>query len=336
MQKLFFARIRLKVVARIVLLLSSLLFLQCATYWNNRLADSADLVSVGIQTESYGASLRTGPVDFGIQYKSAEGKDLGLRQGYTGPFNSQSFVAFVLGSEILEGPRPAENERIRDQEQLKPPPGLPDKSDANDSTDRDNPGSNANPEVDPKALQQLEKLKQMSMEEIEALPAYQQLSPEQKEQFRKQLQKLKEQTTIPTNDPTAPAVHPRKPSEMELRKKTYKARSPLGTNVPFQKKNTLLKSDKEPISKGFAPLSYLTTIELKLGLFGGVYFAFHAGELVDLLAGFVGLDPMDDDAPLANPASNLTEEQRKQLEKLTPEQRKQLEEYQRQQQSNRP
>ena len=117
---------------------------------------------------------------------------------------------------------------------------------------------------------------------------------------------------------------------MEIRGKTYRARSPLGTSVPFKEKNPLLKPGKEgSVSRGFASASYLTSVEIKLGLYGGVYFAIHLGEFVDLLAGLVGLDPMNDDGPFEDGLSRsdlegLSDDERALLKQLTPEQREQF------------
>ncbi|MBU57324.1 MAG: hypothetical protein CL543_00430, partial [Alcanivorax sp.] len=70
--------------------------------------DTGDLMSAGVQDQSYGMSLRFGPVKAGIHHKSAEGRDMGLRQGYVDRFQSESFVALILGSDILKGPLPQE------------------------------------------------------------------------------------------------------------------------------------------------------------------------------------------------------------------------------------
>ncbi|MCB1169494.1 MAG: hypothetical protein KDK25_04130 [Leptospiraceae bacterium] len=313
----------------------------CATYWKHRQKDAGDVFSAGYQQESYGLSLRFGPAKAGLHYKSEDGLDAGFRQGYVDRFRSQSFVLLILGSDILEGPmnpntdsRPAKSSTAEsgleshDSQEIR---------DSGAPYEKTNPGKDSNGNTSPEQLSpeqrkqaeaQMEELLKMDLEEIQQLPQFQNLSPEQQRKFLEQLEKLKKQSQKVQEAKKEQPAGP--PSEMELRKKTYRARSPLGTSVPFREKNPLLKPGKnKSVSEGFAPASYLTSIEVKGGLFGGVYFAFHLGEFVDLLVGFAGFDPMDDDG--VHP-SGLTEEQlnrlspeeRKILDQLSPEQRQQF------------
>lgn len=323
------------------------LLTHCATYWQNRYSDAGDVISAGYQQQSYGLSLRAGPAKVGLHHKSEEGLDAGYRQGYTGQFKSQSFVALLLGSDILTGPvKPRKEEdpsgEQREKSQLRdtgapyspsdgkrdtPPASPGDEAKERDADSRTAEDREKNKEAEEKARKEMERLLQLDVEQIKQLPEFQALSPEQQKQFLEQFEKLKKQSE--EKEETSKEA-PGPPSEMELRGKTYRSRSPLGTSVPFKEKNPLLKSEKDPVSEGFAPASYLTTIEIKLGAFSGFYFAFHAGELVDLLAGFAGWDPMSDDGPLEHGGlteeqkKNLSPEERELLRNLTPEQRKQF------------
>ncbi len=313
-----------------------LLSLQCATYWQNRGRDTGDLMSAGVQDQSYGMSLRFGPVKAGIHHKSAEGRDMGLRQGYVDRFQSESFVALILGSDILKGPLPQEgpdqSKPDETREKSNGPAATEDRKPSG-GQNIDGPSDTASPEgatLSPEQLQQLETLKRMELEDIKKLPAFQNLSPDQQKQFIEQFKKLKESDSSNLEQDARKDSRPVPPSPMEIRGKTYRARSPLGTSVPFKEKNPLLKPGKEgSVSRGFASASYLTSVEIKLGLYGGVYFAIHLGEFVDLLAGLVGLDPMNDDGPFEDGLSRsdlegLSDDERALLKQLTPEQREQF------------
>jgi len=80
------------------------------------------------------------------------------------------------------------------------------------------------------------------------------------------------------------------------RKKTYRARSPFGTDVPLIRKNHALKS-----KKGFVTASYFTGIDVSAGLFGGIRVGVNFGELFDFIVGWFTFDPFDDDEPFPNP-----------------------------------
>ncbi|HBS05113.1 MAG TPA: hypothetical protein DEA96_09120 [Leptospiraceae bacterium] len=310
----------------------------CATYWQNRLKDSGDLVSAGYQDESYGLSLRAGPAKLGLHYKSEEGSDLGYRQGYVDRFQSQSFVALVLGSDILQGPLPGQDDannsplsdrNSRESSQAETENGTESREASGPGTGKETESGNANLNNE-QTQADLEKLKNMSLEDIKKLPAFQKLNPEQQAKFIKQFQKMKENSELRPDESAVSPMTKGPPSEMEIRKKTYHARSPLGTSVPFKEKNPLLKSkDRKPVSQGFAPGSYLSSIEIKAGAYVGVYVAIHLGEFIDLFAGFVGLDPMKDDGPFEMGLSNaelegLTEAEKELFRSLGPEQRKQF------------
>lgn len=292
----------------------------CATYWTNRARDSGDLFSAGIQQDSYGVSFRAGPAKMGLHYKDREGLDMGYRQGYVDQFQSQSFSALLLGSDILTGPIA---ETTGKSSQSDDAPTI-----RNSNQSESDPSEKTQDTRD--AQEQLEQFQNMELEDIKKLPAFQQLSPQQQEKFIEQFKRLKEQPIQDSKVPDSPASEAQPPTEMETRKKTYQARSPLGTSVPFKDKNPLLKpKNRQPVSRGLAPGSYLTSFELKAGIYGGIYLAFHAGELIDLLAGFMGMDPMGDDGPfeMGRPSSDLdglSEAEKKLLEKLPPEQRNQF------------
>lgn len=68
-------------------------------YVQNRQNDLADTVTVEVQSQSYGLSLRIGPLKAGMNYKSPEGYAGGLRSGQFGEYYSSEFTAFFIGSD---------------------------------------------------------------------------------------------------------------------------------------------------------------------------------------------------------------------------------------------
>jgi hypothetical protein len=85
-----------------IAILLPLLLAQCSSlYRYQRAKDSADIFTFAFQTQSYGAALRTGPVKLGLNYKSREGRSVGLRAGEFGEFDDQDFSLFLIGSDLL-------------------------------------------------------------------------------------------------------------------------------------------------------------------------------------------------------------------------------------------
>ncbi|MBW7858929.1 MAG: hypothetical protein H3C43_11705 [Leptonema sp. (in: Bacteria)] len=68
---------------------------------NQRARDTADIFTLEFQTQSYGASIRTGPVKIGLHQKSRQGKAIGLRGGSFDQFDDQEFALLFLGSDQL-------------------------------------------------------------------------------------------------------------------------------------------------------------------------------------------------------------------------------------------
>lgn len=68
-------------------------------YVKNRIQDAADIFTFEVQSGSYGASARVGPLKAGFNYKDPSGYAGGLRGGYSGRQNSAEFTALVFGSD---------------------------------------------------------------------------------------------------------------------------------------------------------------------------------------------------------------------------------------------
>lgn len=117
---------------RLILLLAGIAWLvltsSCSTlYWSQRARDGADIFTFELQTQSYGAAVRTGPVKLGLHYKSENGRGVGLRGGEVGRFVDSEFAIFLLGSDRLNdlftGEKSSpQNDRGADDEKDSPPP----------------------------------------------------------------------------------------------------------------------------------------------------------------------------------------------------------------------
>lgn len=90
-----------------VILVSSLLFQDCATYWKNRRNDLADVFTAGVEDPGYGGGLRLGPLAMGFVFQGGEsklglrdlGQGYGLRGGRLGKYHSQQLIFGILGGE---------------------------------------------------------------------------------------------------------------------------------------------------------------------------------------------------------------------------------------------
>ena len=70
-------------------------------YLKNRSRDFADIGTLEVQTKSYGASVRLGPIQAGLSYKSPEGRTYGLRGGHFGRHNTAEFTALIFGADYF-------------------------------------------------------------------------------------------------------------------------------------------------------------------------------------------------------------------------------------------
>jgi hypothetical protein len=93
-----------------------------------------------------------------------------------------------------------------------------------------------------------------------------------------------------------PALPVKSEALLYKRGKEFRARSPFGSSIPIQQNRRLLYNRKE-----LAPFYYYTQLEITLGLYGGLKLGLNAGELIDFLLGFFGVDFMNDDAPYLSP-----------------------------------
>ena len=70
-------------------------------YLKNRARDLADIATLEFQTKSYGASVRVGPIQAGLSYKSPKGRSYGLRGGHLGRHNTAEFTAVFFGADYF-------------------------------------------------------------------------------------------------------------------------------------------------------------------------------------------------------------------------------------------
>lgn len=70
-------------------------------YLKNRARDFADIATLEVQTKSYGASVRVGPLQAGLSYKSPKGRAYGLRGGHFGRHNTAEFTAVIFGADYF-------------------------------------------------------------------------------------------------------------------------------------------------------------------------------------------------------------------------------------------
>ncbi|MBX7056961.1 MAG: hypothetical protein K1X75_02770 [Leptospirales bacterium] len=212
-------------------------------YWSNRGRDAADVFTLEFSTQSYGLSVRAGPLQLGAAYKDAAGYSGGLRGGSWGQKFTAGFTALFFGADYLS------SAPIRFS-----PPGEAEAEEASDSAEE-------------------------SSDTAEAAPP-------------------STQDAAASEDTGGPAIADENEAGdvtplLSLRHKEYRARAPLGTQMPAHLRRSLLKQEGEV----FAPGSYFTQLDLSLGVYFGLRIGFNPGELLDLLLGFLNFDPMDDDAP---------------------------------------
>lgn len=78
------------------------LAISCASsYWQNRARDAGDVFTAEVNSRSYGAQLRVGPVQLGASYKDADGYSGGLRGGTIGRYHSAGFTALFFGADYI-------------------------------------------------------------------------------------------------------------------------------------------------------------------------------------------------------------------------------------------
>lgn len=240
-------------------------------YLRNRWQDSKDVFTATIESESYGGALRLGPVKAGVNYKAPGGSATGLRGGQTGEHYSADFAAFFFGADYFS------DAPIR-FDSWKPDPE-PD-SDDEDSDDADSD--------EPDATQDLEASAGDDSASSDATRGNSKGARRDLRPATDTPAKVEEEETVSPADYEEPLLR--------LRNKIFRAFSPLGTEQPAHKSQSLLKDD----DTDWAPGYYFTQAELQLGLYMGIRLGWNAGETFDWLVGWAGFDPMNDDAPYAD------------------------------------
>ncbi len=89
----------------LILVILALVFfpLSCSSiYMKNRSRDFADIFTLQVRTQSYGASLRAGPVKVGLQYESPAGSVLGLRGGEISDYYEAAFALLLIGADYIQ------------------------------------------------------------------------------------------------------------------------------------------------------------------------------------------------------------------------------------------
>lgn len=86
-----------------------IMFIDCATYWNNRRKDLQDVITVGVETPVYGVNIKLAPINIGFLFVGGEtepgkkdlGSGVGLRGGSFSNYFSQQLVFGLLGGETF-------------------------------------------------------------------------------------------------------------------------------------------------------------------------------------------------------------------------------------------
>lgn len=85
-----------------------LFFCACSSpYLKNRGRDTLDIVTLEVQTRSYGASMRAGPLKAGLNYQSSAGSSAGLRGGDAGTHHGEEVTFFFAGRDVFGKAPPA-------------------------------------------------------------------------------------------------------------------------------------------------------------------------------------------------------------------------------------
>ncbi|MCE9597228.1 MAG: hypothetical protein K8S54_04600 [Spirochaetia bacterium] len=187
---------------RSALILLALLLSCSSPYIKNRERDALDVFTFEVQTKSYGASVRTGPVKFGLSYKSPQGFDGGLRGGDVGRHASAEFTAIAMGPDYFQK--------------------LPFKDLGNEIVKAEQTGP-----VESQNSQ--EKTADTSTDKAQI----------QKVEGADKAQAQKDEIT--DQDDPSESASAKDAALMHLRDKEYRVRSPFGTTVPLQKRRLVLK-----------------------------------------------------------------------------------------------
>jgi hypothetical protein len=110
-------------------------------YLRNRWKDTGDMFTGTVETRSYGVATRLGPIKAGLNYKSEQGGERGLRGGETGRHYSANFTAFFFGADYFH------DEAIRFDD-WKPEPAPDSESDDEDAFDTDTDAAQDAPGAD--------------------------------------------------------------------------------------------------------------------------------------------------------------------------------------------
>lgn len=115
---------------RFTLAAGALLFITACSspYLKNRGRDTLDIVTFQLETRSYGASLRAGPVKAGLNYQSSKGSSVGLRGGDAGVHGGEEVTFFFVGRDVFGKSAPAGAEDSADSPAAAEPAGTAEPS----------------------------------------------------------------------------------------------------------------------------------------------------------------------------------------------------------------
>ncbi len=249
----------------VVLLLTS----QCTgEYVRNRWNDTKDVLTAEVETGSYGASVRTGPLKAGLNYKSEDGASYGLRGGDAGRHYSADFTAFFFGASYF------------DDQEIRFDDWKPERDEADDEgVESDGDAGDGDESGEDGGLF--------------GLPASQSSSGLANNAAAGEGRPANNDAQTANEDPVV----------LGPRGKLMHALAPFGTEEPAHRYRSLLKSDETD----WAPAYYFTQLEIQAGLFLGLRLGLNPGELFDFLVGWAGFDPFDDDEPYETLEDRLSE-----------------------------
>lgn len=71
-------------------------------YLKNRARDASDIFTFQVSDQTYGTSLRVGPLQGGVSYESPGANVLGLRGGEFGSYHTAGFTAILFGADYFQ------------------------------------------------------------------------------------------------------------------------------------------------------------------------------------------------------------------------------------------
>ncbi|WP_425593092.1 LIC13411 family adhesin [Leptospira wolffii] len=248
---------------RSILILSiHLLLLDCSTYWAHRRNDLSDVFTAGVESPGYGLGMRIGPLATGFVFQGGEtapGKrDLGTGYGLRGgSFGNYRSQQLIFGILGSEKYHALPNAEVKPQATGEKKPAS---TEAN-SSDFLFPDTGTEPESDASTPELSSERQNAKSYNIRYLRFYHN-----------------------------PVAERRKAKKEAFYRKFLEGLDPEKKNEEIQ---TFLSQN--PKNKDDYPSAFLFEVEFYIAVRYGIRLGFNAGEFLDFLLGFVGLDILDDD-----------------------------------------